>query len=356
MGSLFRPTYRDREGARRRSTVWWLKYRIHGRVIRESSETASETAARRLLKRREGAVEEGRPVIPRAERLTVEQLAQGLREDYQANGRRSADRLEFSLAHLLPVFGARRAVHVTTADVTAYIVQRQGEGAATATINRELAALKKMYALALDAECLPRAPRFRLLQENNVRRGFFERDQFEAVRSRLRGYLQAVVTFAYITGWRIPSGVLALQWRQIDFRAGTIRLEPGTTKNREGRMFIMTPELRAWLERQRAITDVCQRQTGRIIPWVFHRRGAPIRGFRKAWATACREAGLPGRIPHDLRRTAVRNLERAGVPRSTAMKMVGHKTEAIYRRYAIVDEAMLREGAQKLATFQVAHE
>ena len=69
--------------------------------------------------------------------------------------------------------------------------------------------------------------------------------------------------------------------------------------------------------------------------------------FRRAWLTACRRAGLPGRIPHDFRRTAVRNLERAGVPRSTAMKMVGHKTESIYRRYAIVDEAMLKEGAGK---------
>jgi integrase len=81
---------------------------------------------------------------------------------------------------------------------------------------------------------------------------------------------------------------------------------------------------------------------------VFHRRGKPIAGFRKAWTKACKHAGCPGRIPHDFRRTAVRNLERAGVPRSVAMKMVGHKTEAIYRRYAIVDEAMLREGAERL--------
>jgi integrase len=81
---------------------------------------------------------------------------------------------------------------------------------------------------------------------------------------------------------------------------------------------------------------------------VWRYRG-PLHSFRKAWKTACRNAGLAGRIPHDFRRTAVRNLERAGVPRSTAMKMVGHKTESIYRRYAIVDEAMLREGAEKLA-------
>ncbi|MBI3028908.1 MAG: tyrosine-type recombinase/integrase [Candidatus Rokubacteria bacterium] len=71
--------------------------------------------------------------------------------------------------------------------------------------------------------------------------------------------------------------------------------------------------------------------------------------FRRAWKSACKKAGVPGRIPHDFRRTAVRNLERAGVPRSVAMRMVGHKTEAMYRRYAIVDETMLREGAEKYA-------
>jgi hypothetical protein len=89
---------------------------------------------------------------------------------------------------------------------------------------------------------------------------------------------------------------------------------------------------------------------------MFHRSGKPIKSFRRAWVTACRKAGIPERLPHDFRRTAVRNLERAGVPRSTAMKMVGHKTESIYRRYAIVDEAMLKEGAVKLQTLHHAQQ
>jgi integrase len=93
---------------------------------------------------------------------------------------------------------------------------------------------------------------------------------------------------------------------------------------------------------------------GQIDPWLFHRNGKPIRDFRAAWQSACQRAGLVGRIPHDFRRTAVRNLERAGVPRSAAMKMTGHKTEAVYRRYAIVDESMLKESAVKLAALHVA--
>jgi integrase len=77
----------------------------------------------------------------------------------------------------------------------------------------------------------------------------------------------------------------------------------------------------------------------------------PIKSFYKAWKTACRAAGCPGRIVHDFRRTAVRNLERAGVPRSTAVRMVGHRTMEIYNRYAITDHAMLQEGSAKLAAY-----
>jgi integrase len=111
----------------------------------------------------------------------------------------------------------------------------------------------------------------------------------------------------------------------------------------------LTPELRAVLERQRDLTEALQRKQGRIIPWIFHRRGEPIRQIQKDWDKATAAASLKGLIPHDLRRTAVRNLERAGVPRSAAMKLVGHKTESIYRRYAITDEAMLQEAGAKLS-------
>ena len=102
--------------------------------------------------------------------------------------------------------------------------------------------------------------------------------------------------------------------------------------NGEARVFPFTDDLRTLLERQRDETQRLRRQ-GRIVPWVFHRNGTPIKSFVEGWRTACREAGCPGRIPHDLRRTAVRNLERAGVRRSTTMAMIGHKTESIYRRY-----------------------
>jgi integrase len=131
----------------------------------------------------------------------------------------------------------------------------------------------------------------------------------------------------------------------------TVRLEPGTTKNDEGRTFPFAPfpALEALLRRQRERTLAVERATGQIITRVFHRHGEPIKDIRSAWKAATEAAGLAGRIPHDFRRTAVRNLERAGVARSVAMKLTGHKTEAVYRRYAIVSEADLSAGVAKLA-------
>jgi integrase len=359
MGSLFRPkyppagmSYADAKaaGLLRESAVWWVKYRANGKTLKESSESTKESDAKKLLRQREGAVIEGRVVIPRADRVTVGVLLDELKQEYETNERRSVERLGFSLARLRPFFGHFRAVRLTSADVTRYKAARQAEGVANATINRELAALKRALSLAHKAERITRAPYIAMLEEHNVRTGFFERGQFEAVRARLPEYLRPVVTFAYLTGWRTKSEILPLEWRQIDFKAGTVCLDSGTTKNGEGRTFVMTPELRACLEAQRTLTEEVQKRTKQIIPSVFHRNGKPIKDYRSAWQTACEAAGVPGRIPHDFRRTAVRNLERAGVSRSVAMKLTGHKSEAVYQRYAIVNEQDLHEAAAKLAT------
>ncbi len=153
---------------------------------------------------------------------------------------------------------------------------------------------------------------------------------------------------------RVHDELLSRHRHHVDLKAGWLRLEPGETKNCEGRMFPLTPRLREVVGEQFARTEAFQKLTGRIIPWLFHRNGNQIKYFRRSWLTACRKAGLPGKIPHDFRRTAIRNLERAGVPRSTAMRLVGHRTESTYRRYAIVDEAMLKEGGEKLAALHVS--
>ena len=352
MGSLYKRTFTTADGTIRERPTWWLKYYQNGRAIRESTGTTKETVARRMLRLREGDVERGIPVNPKLGRLTFEEAAADIQNEYQVNGRRSIGELERRIRlHLKPVFGARRMAAITTADVRTFIRGRQEHRASNAEINRELAVLKRMYSLAVQGQKLHHRPYIPMLQENNVRTGFFEAEQFTALLSHLPAELQPVMQFAYITGWRIASEVLTLEWRQVDFTAGTVRLDPGTTKNRDGRLFPLTHDLQTLLDAQRAHAEAVSRQRGAIVPLVFHRQGAPIKDFRGAWAKARTAAGCPGRIPHDFRRTAVRNLEQAGVPRSVAMAMVGHKTESIYRRYAIVDQGMLTDAAQKLSRF-----
>jgi integrase len=194
-----------------------------------------------------------------------------------------------------------------------------------------------------------------MLHIDNARQGFFETEQYRSVVAHLPDYLKPVAQAAYVTGWRTKSELLTRHWRHVDLTSGWLRLDPGETKNGEGRMFPFTPDLRAVFEERRERIRGLEKTTGQIIPWVFtHPDGTPIRDFRCAWVNACRAAGVPGRLVHDFRRTAVRNLERAGVPRSAAMKLTGHKTEAVYRRYAITDSAMLQEAALKLAVLHAS--
>jgi len=133
----------------------------------------------------------------------------------------------------------------------------------------------------------------------------------------------------------------------VDFAAGEVRLDAGTTKNLEGRVFPFTTGLRALLEAQREQCEGPKRE-GRLVLWVFHRDGERIHSFLKSWHEACRLAGCPWRIPHDLRGTAVRNLIRAAIPERVAMRMTGHKTGSVFERYNIVSDGDLREAARKL--------
>jgi integrase len=327
-------------------------YDARGRRHRDTVQAPTRKEAERILKQREGDLAHGRVIYSPADRVLFDDLTAALVSDYQINRKRSLGKAEKSVEHLTQFFGGWRAVNITAQQVRAYIVQRQQAGFANGSVNRELAALKRAFRLAVEAKVLSAdaVPHIALLKEAPPRRGFFEREQFEAVRRHLPVALKSLVTVACITGWRIRSEILPMQWRQVDLAAETIRLDPGSTKNDEGRLFVMTPELKATLAAQWADTDALQRATGQIIPFVFHRNGNRIKSFRRAWLLACKQAGVPGRIPHDFRRTAVRNLERAGIARSVAMKMVGHKTESIYRRYAIVSEGDLREAAKKLAS------
>lgn len=225
-----------------------------------------------------------------------------------------------------------------------------------AEINRELQTLKRIFNLAIEQDLIATRPKIKLLTESAARSGFFEREQYETVLKHLPPEVQPVIKFAYMTGWRIASEVLPLEWRQVDFGAGEIRLDAGTTKNREGRVFPMTAELRRLLEEQQAERER-MKKARQIYPFVFFRQVAqgrggekhpkPITSFNKAWKLACRAAGCPGKTPHDLRRTAVRNFVRNGIAERVAMQLTGHKTPSVFQRYNIVSGGDLREAAEK---------
>jgi integrase len=145
-------------------------------------------------------------------------------------------------SELMAYFGDLKAHSVGTDRVRAYTAKKIEEGVANATINRELAALKRMFNLGIQAEKIHRKPYIPMLKENNVRTGFFEHGEFVAFRGALPDYLQPVTTFAYYTGWR-KRNILDLRWNQVDLNARTVRLNPGTTKNDAGQLVILDGEL-----------------------------------------------------------------------------------------------------------------
>ena len=168
------------------------------------------------------------------------------------------------------------------------------------------------------------------------------------VLAHIPGPARAVIQFAYVTGWRIPSEVLTLEWRQVDFDANEIRIDPGVTKGGEGRVFPMTPDVRKLLEAQRAQRDALKKH-GIVCRYVFQRNAKPITSIIKAFKAGCRAAGYPGRIPHDLRRSAVRNLVRSGIPESVCMKLTGHRTRSVFERYNITSADDLRDATSRLS-------
>lgn len=336
-------------GMYQRSGTWWIRFTVDGRQMRESTKSTRQKDARALLKQRIAEVTDGRYTSD-SDRLTFDELEVMIRDHYALL--RSPERAEVSLKHLRRHLGLCRVKAISYDRLTAFRNDRLAEGAAPASVKYDLATLHKGLNIAVLSGKLAKCPNFPTVRVDNTRQGFFEADEFEAVRAALPTELQGLVTVGYLTGWRIRSELQTMQWSQVDFEAGIMRLEPGTTKNGQGRTFPIDalPELRAVLEAQRRYTDDVAKRTGKIVPWVFHRSGKRIEGLRRPWARACESAGLVNKLMHDFRRTAVRNLERAGVSRSVAMKLTGHLTESVYQRYAIVTEADLAEGVAKLAT------
>jgi len=319
-----------------RGSTWWVRYTDRGRQIRESAGTTSFEEADRYLKKRQGEVVTGKFAGLTAERITIDDLLNGVEEDYRDNARRSLPQLLSRLKRLRPAFDNVRAVDFSTDHVKRYRTARLNEGAKRAAVNREIEVLARAWSLAqkCDPPKVTRSFHFPMFEEDNIRTGFLEHDQYQALHEALPVYLKPLLLVAYHVPCRLGE-LTNLLMTQLDFNARAIVLNPGETKNREGRHLPMFGSMRECLLMQKAIRDARFRD----CPYVFFgETGERIVDIRKAWRAACKRAGIDEHtLFHDLRRSAARNMRRAGVPEHTIMKIAGWKTPSMFRRYDIQD-------------------
>jgi integrase len=276
-------------------------------------------------------------------------------------------------------FGDTRAVDVTPQLVDDYVDLRLAgdkKGGtvprSAATINRETGLLNQAFKLGVRRRLIVMAPYIRSLEENNVRQGFFEEPEFEAVVANLPEYLQDFSRFAYLSAWR--KGQLAkLEWCDVDRNAGVIVARSENVKNGRPHKIVLEGDLATILERRWAAREYKTSDGGAgISQYVFHHDGRPVGDPRKAWASACKAAGfirpkldkwghpvtnvvegkkepvmVPSRLFHDLRRSGVRNMVRAGVREGVAMAISGHRTRAVFDRYNISSDDDLRQAVKQ---------
>jgi integrase len=365
------------------SAVFWLKYSKDGKPYRESSGFTDRQKAEKRLKVRLSEITAGTFIGPQSEKIRVSELAEDFLREYRINERKSIDdaTARWNL-HLEPFFGAKKAIDVSSDLISRYVDQRQQEGAKNATINREVAALKRMFRLgqqSTPAKVL-RMPHFPHLRENNVRKGFLEDAQYRKLVEGTELWFRTIVECGRTYGWRI-SELLGMKVKQIDLMQRVIRLDPGTTKNSDGREVFMTEALYLLL-------GACVEGKGAEDAVFARPNGIPVRTLRDAWEKACTlagvgqfvcvdcatpvQAGAPcqkcsgkrtrytGLIFHDLRRTAARNLRRAGISETVIMKIGGWRTRSVFERYAIVSRGDIVEAMRKLQInqqeSQISHE
>ena len=332
-----------------RGKTWWIRYQVPGeqKERRESSGSAKKSDAVRLLHNRLKDIDD-RTLAPG--KPTVGQLLQLYLADQRRQGRKSYRQAEgYVRLHLDPVFGKCPVDDLTSQMINAFIDQKLAKPYKKASVNQFLRALRRSFNLGLRAKppLVHVAPHISLLTENNVREGFLSDEEYHRLRNLLPYHQQMLLVLGYHWGMR-KGELVKLRWDQVDWSQGLVRLERNQTKGKQARVAPIYGDLPGWLDLAYA---------ARTCETIIEYAGHPIIETKTAWHKGTIEAGLPGLHVHDLRRTAVRNMVRAGIPEKQAMLISGHKTKAIFMRYDIVDESDIQNAGRKLdAYFKAARE
>ena len=279
--------------------------------------------------------------MPREDRITLQAIFKLVEDNYRLRRNRSLASMKYSFQHLLDVFGPGAKVVRLGPRIEDYVEHRRHEGASEATIRIELALLDRGLRLAVKKKLISSRSKPEIEKPTEdptrVRRGFFSREQVDALCSHLPGPLADLVGFLFWSAWRVGEA-RQLEWRHYFREEGVIRLPAELSKNKQPRAIPVAGELAVILER-------CWQARRLDCPRIFHTNGRPIGDFRKRWAAAGKAIGLSGRIVHDLRRSGVKHLIDAGVDPHTTMAFSGHRTASMLKRYHIIDLDDLRRAA-----------
>ena len=331
----------------KRGQVWWIAYYDNGKECRESSSSRDRKDAVKLLRLRLGEVAFGvtRPAAPKKARVRAVRmldLFDLLEERFRLKGIAKGNNVSY-LKRLRRRFAGYTVQSCTGLAISHYMAEMQRAGRKPPTINRELTVLRSALRLGYQYDLVPRLPVIKLLPDYAVRNEFFTRSEVDTLLPCLPGYLQDVVLFGFLTGWR-QGEIVGLLWSNVHRPAGVIRLEPVQNKGRAVRVLALQGELAALIERR----WWARKAGSALAEHVFHREGRPLGRFWREWLAACHQAGLGHRWFHSLRRSAARNMSLQGVPEKVIMSIMGHKTRVMFDRYNIVTEADQREYAKRL--------
>jgi integrase len=313
----------------KRGRIYYYANWVEGKQVKTSTGEAKLAAARTW---RDKFLKRGADSAP--DKVTCGELLDDVLRHVDENAKASTAKVwKFVIeANLRPFFGHLKAAKVSSDRMREYRDKRKGDGRSDATVNRELSILRTAFNRG--RRCTPpkvhALPYFPIVSETgNARQGFLTDEQYSKLRDALPDFVKPLFVTAYFTGVRLGE-LLAWRWEQIDWEQGFVTLRSDETKSGHARAVpVVAGDMHDWLKWAYGQSNECEQ--------VFNRSGEPIKEFRSAWTKACEAAEVSGLKFHDLRRTAVRNMRRAGVPQVVRMRITGHRTDSMERRYNIVD-------------------